>query len=224
MIPTIPSIALLVIGWIQGSSPQPVWYNAVLLGAAVTVAGAFVTGRYAAWQDRKSRRNALLASYLGEVTVIRKELRRYSERTRSSLKSEGTIPEMNKLAQPIMPTNVYEETVGSLGEAEDATLVELIANLYAQIERANENARNFFEDATSALEDHYEHKRHFGEYAALLGDATIVSYVLSQLLHDPRARAAELMKTTSTDLEDKMDHKLMVDINGLLYPDSTENQ
>jgi hypothetical protein len=236
------SIALLVIGGvaasqstttpetsgsdIQGSSPpQPVWYNAVLLGAAVTVAGAFVAARYAAWQDRKRRRNALLASYLGEVTVIQTELRRYSKRTLSSLKKDvGTLPDINKLALPVMPTNVFEETVGSLGEAGDAKLVELIAHLYAEIERANENARIFVEDATSALEDCSERKRHFGVYAPLLVDATLVSYVLKQLLHGSRVRAAELIETTPTEPEVEMDRKLMLDIKGLLLPDSTENQ
>jgi hypothetical protein len=211
----ITSFALLVAGWIQGLSPQPVWYNAVLLGAAVTVACAFVTSRYAAWQDRKSRREALLASYLGEVSVIRKELRRYLEGTASSIEEEEELPEINNLTQPAMPRKVFEETVGILGEIGDAKLVELIANLYAQIEHAEENTRRLVESATPVPENH--RTGHFKQHLALLGDSTITLYVIKELLlHNPRAQATDLVKGRFRDEEDMRDLKLVDELGTLL--------
>jgi hypothetical protein len=89
----VTSFAFLVAGWIQGPSPQPVWYNAVLVGAAVTVAGSFVASGYAACRDHKSRREALLASYVGEINEIRTGLRNYILYVLRSIRRTGSFIE-----------------------------------------------------------------------------------------------------------------------------------
>jgi hypothetical protein len=163
-----------------------------LVGAAVTVAGAFVTGRYAAWQERKSKRKALLASYLGEVTVIRTELSAYLEFVKPSIEEEEELPEINELLQPAMPKKVFEETVGSLGELGDWKLAEQITSLYARIERAEDRTRSFIANPRPVAEE--GRRGHFLEHIALLGDATITIYLIKELLvHDSREQVTDLM-------------------------------
>jgi hypothetical protein len=214
----VASFAFLVAGWIQGPSPQPVWYNAVLLGAAVTVAGAFLTNLFTAWQDRKRRREALLASYLGEVGVIRTELKGYLERTISSLE-DGELPGINKLVQPAMPRKVFEETVGVLGEIGDALLVQRIANLYAQIERTEKITHELVELGVPETEHLPESLKvaHYQLQSSLLGDAVMTSSILKELLlHNPRAQATDLMKTEFRDEEDNRDTQLRDKLQTLL--------
>lgn len=211
---TVTAIVLLVAGRIQEVSPQPVWYNAGLLGAAVTAAGAFVTDRYAAWRDRKRRREALLASYLGEVNVIRKELVRYLNATKTTLESESQLPGISELALPAMPTKVFEETVGNLGEIGDAKLVELIASLYAQIEHAEETTRGLVKNTESVPEEF--RVGHFQQHLALLGRAAITLYVTKELLAKPRAQATRLLKDKVRVEEAAEDFKFIHALNTLL--------
>jgi len=186
-----------------------------LVGAAVTVAGAFVTGRYAAWQERKRKRKALLASYLGEVSVIRKGLRDYLKLVKPSIEEEE-VPEINALLQPAMPKKVFEETVGTLGEFSDWKLAEQITALYARIERAEDRTRSLVANPTPVAEE--GRRGHFLEHVALLGDATLTIYVIKELLvHDSREQVTDLMQHGNPrDEEDKKDFKFAKDLEDLL--------
>ncbi len=203
------SFALLVAGWVQGLSQEPVWYNAVLLGAAVTVAGAFASSRYTAWRDRKSRRKALLAAYLGEMSVIREELRVYLEQIRSQMKEQNELPEMNRWIQPAMPKKVFEGTVGILGEIGDAQLVEDIANLYAQIERAQENTRGLVEvvERDATVPQNYL-SGHYSEHIVVLAATSLTL---------PPVR--KLLKRERQEDEEQADRELIDDFSVLLESD-----
>lgn len=210
--------ASLAAGLAKGPSQQPVWYNAALLAAAVTATGIFLTARFTAWQDRKNRRNALLASLLGEIAIIREEVRLYLQKLPPDLEKKTpprTPPRIDKQTEPLMPTGIFEANVGSLGELGDSRLIEDITQLYAHIERVSAQSDQF---AEGGQEVHPEYRRSlFSRYCSLLSSAVTVEYVLRKLLNTPRARAKDII-VPSLELQgkDKEDKELADNISGLL--------
>lgn len=153
-----------------------------------------------------------MSAFLGEVEVIREEIREHLKRIQPKVSSHE-IPPLSPLTEPQMPRDVLDASTGSLGSLQDSDLAGEISKFYSTVSRLQGQVSHLTEEVSGEAYQERATGVHYAHQCSLLCFAIALSKRLDLIIRDPQ-RKAENITISAPQLVgvDREDDKLAEDI------------